>query len=202
MPKIRAENIERHKVLTRNMLLDAAELVLSRQEYAGASLSLIADTAGIPRTTVYEYFGNKDELLVAVLEDRVPPIVDEVVAGLSDRDPAARIELIFDRLLTAFAERPSAGRVVFWVRRRLPTWGIERVDLVLAPIRDQLADALTDGIDQGVFADRELDSSVTMVFDLLMGGAEIVLASGGNADIVRSEVGLRSSLVVRGLSAR
>ncbi len=201
MPKIRAENIERHKVLTRNMLLDAAELVLSRQEYAGASLSLIADTAGIPRTTVYEYFGNKDELLVAVLEDRVPSIVTDVVAELADVDPGTRIELIFERLLSAFAERPSAGRVVFWVLRRLPTWGVERVDLVLAPIRDQFADALRDGIDQGVFADRDLEPSVTMLFDLLMGGAENVLASGGKPAVVNNEVALRSSLVVRGLSA-
>jgi len=201
MPKIRAENIERHKVLTRNMLLDAAELVLSRQEYAGASLSLIADTAGIPRTTVYEYFGNKDELLVAVLEDRVPSIVNDVVAELADVDPGTRIELIFERLLSAFAERPSAGRVVFWVLRRLPTWGVERVDLVLAPIRDQFADALRDGIDQGVFTDRDLEPSVTMLFDLLMGGAENVLASGGKPAVVNNEVALRSSLVLRGLSA-
>jgi AcrR family transcriptional regulator len=202
MPKIRAENIERHKALTRTMLLDAAELVLSRQEYAGASMSLMADTAGIPRTTVYEYFGNKDELLVAVLEDRVPSLVDEVVAGLTDLAPATRIELIFERLLTAFAGRPSAGRVVFWVRGRLPTWGVERVEMVLAPIRDQIADALRDGMDKGTFTESDLEASVAMVFDVLMGGAQHVLASGGNPETVRSEVALRSALVTRGLSVR
>jgi AcrR family transcriptional regulator len=202
MPKIRAENIERHKALTRTMLLDAAELVLSRQEYAGASMSLMADTAGIPRTTVYEYFGNKDELLVAVLEDRVPSLVDEVVAGLTDLAPATRIELIFERLLTAFAGRPSAGRVVFWVRGRLPTWGVERVEMVLAPIRDQIADALRDGMDKGTFTESDLEASVAMVFDVLMGGAQNVLASGGNPETVRSEVAIRSALVTRGLSVR
>lgn len=44
----------------------------------------IAAEAGIGRTTFYEYFASKEELLVDLVATRVPELMDELVASIPD----------------------------------------------------------------------------------------------------------------------
>ncbi|MEO3783794.1 TetR/AcrR family transcriptional regulator [Actinocorallia sp. B10E7] len=49
-------------------ILDAATRVLSERGYDGASTNRIAATAGISNGSLYQYFPNKDAIVVAVLD--------------------------------------------------------------------------------------------------------------------------------------
>ncbi|MBY4212567.1 TetR/AcrR family transcriptional regulator [Rhodococcus fascians] len=53
---------------SRSRLLDAAEMVMSRHGYLGATIPRIVAAAGIPLSSIYHFYGSKDGLLEAVLE--------------------------------------------------------------------------------------------------------------------------------------
>jgi len=59
---------ERRRQLTRDALLDAAEEVFARRGAGAAAIEEIAAEAGFSRGAIYDHFGSKDELLLAVME--------------------------------------------------------------------------------------------------------------------------------------
>jgi AcrR family transcriptional regulator len=60
----------RRREMTRRHLLDAAAQVFAREGFHRASLDDVAATAGFTKGAVYSNFANKDELFLAVFEDR------------------------------------------------------------------------------------------------------------------------------------
>src|SRR5260370_23487825 len=61
---------ERRREQTRHHLIEAAAAVFAARGYHGASLDEVAAAAGFTKGAVYSNFKNKEELFVAVLEDR------------------------------------------------------------------------------------------------------------------------------------
>ena len=59
---------ERRRQLTRDALLDAAEVVFVKKGVGGASMEEIAAEAGFTRGAIYSNFGSKDDLMLAVME--------------------------------------------------------------------------------------------------------------------------------------
>ncbi len=81
-----AESRER----TRRALLDAAVEHFARFGYMNTSHADIAAEAGIGRTTFYEYFASKEELLVDLVATRVPELMNELVGAIPDGLPAEK----------------------------------------------------------------------------------------------------------------
>src|SRR2546423_14603730 len=59
---------ERRRELTRTTLVEAASEVFADKGFYGASLEEIAEVAGFTRGAIYSNFGNKEELLYAVID--------------------------------------------------------------------------------------------------------------------------------------
>ncbi|HUE59383.1 MAG TPA: helix-turn-helix domain-containing protein [Acidimicrobiales bacterium] len=59
---------ERRRQLTLDAMLDAAETVFAKKGFGGASMEEIAAEAGYSRAALYAKFGNKEDLLAAVLD--------------------------------------------------------------------------------------------------------------------------------------
>ena len=55
----------------RQHIIDAANMLFYRQGFNQTSFSEIADQAHIPRGNFYYYFKSKDDILAAVIEDRI-----------------------------------------------------------------------------------------------------------------------------------
>jgi AcrR family transcriptional regulator len=62
---------ERRRAMTRQHLLDAAAIVFARDGFHGATLDDVAATAGFTKGAVYSNFKSKDELFVALLDERL-----------------------------------------------------------------------------------------------------------------------------------
>jgi AcrR family transcriptional regulator len=73
--------------MTRQHLLDAAAIVFTRDGFHGATIEDIAATAGFTKGAVYSNFKNKDDLFVALLEDRLSRQFALVEAVLEDEPP-------------------------------------------------------------------------------------------------------------------
>ena len=74
---------------THQRIIDAAREVISESGIGGASLGIIAERSGVTRTTVYQQFGSKDELMLSVLNDALDNAdVQSVRKALQQRDAA------------------------------------------------------------------------------------------------------------------
>jgi AcrR family transcriptional regulator len=91
---------EEARALFRNAILDAAEEVLAERGLHGARIQDIADRARMAVGTIYNYFGQKDDVLHALLEERTAELAAALAAAPDDPVPfldrlIARLRRIF-----------------------------------------------------------------------------------------------------------
>ena len=75
---------ERRRQQTRDYLLTAAAQVFADRGFHGATLDEVASVAGFTKGAVYSNFKNKDDLFIALLEDRYSSGSDSLRAFLAD----------------------------------------------------------------------------------------------------------------------
>lgn len=73
---------EEKKAQTRERLLEAAATVFARRGFAAASLDEVAEEAGLTKGAVYSNFANKEDLVLAVLDDRLGRRMTDIPAQL------------------------------------------------------------------------------------------------------------------------
>lgn len=66
----------------RDRILDAAAAVLRQHGEAGATTKEIARMAGCSEGSLYTYFARKEDLLLAVMTERLPPFITTIKALL------------------------------------------------------------------------------------------------------------------------
>jgi AcrR family transcriptional regulator len=93
----------------------AGELVVSEGVDA-VSTRVIASRAGIPVASLYQYFADKEEILLALIE-RDSAELDEEVAGDLGRLPVVSVAAVVEAMMRAFAK----------VYRRRPTFVVLRL---------------------------------------------------------------------------
>lgn len=166
---------------SRSKILDAAAQIAGERGYDGTSIAHVSERAGLPASSIYWHFANKDELIAAVIERSFGRWLEEAEGSLPGHDALSRPETVaaglraiaralldapdFLRLgLLLVLERrpkePTARQLFLQVREtareRIATF-YRRVfpDLTDAQIR-QLA-AFTMATVDGLFIDREFD---------------------------------------------
>ncbi|MDJ0496196.1 MAG: TetR/AcrR family transcriptional regulator [Acidimicrobiia bacterium] len=199
MPKINAPTIDEHKTLTRNALLEAGVEAFVAYGLAGTSIGILADTAGIARTTVYEYFPNKESVLAALINDRLPPIVDQVLADLPAGSARDRIAKILERSLRFVLEYPDEATLLFRVSRELPKPERDAAWSVFDRVRQEVERLCREGVASGEFPDVDPVSLGRIIADHVVGGIDELSVRGPE----RAETVLRSrvAFLKTGLSA-
>ena len=83
---------ERRKAMTREHLLAAAAEVFAEQGYHGATIDQVAERAGFTKGAVYSNFTSKEDLFLALSEDRERRLIDAFAhAAPADAGPADMI---------------------------------------------------------------------------------------------------------------
>ncbi len=81
MPRISEATVAEHRAVRERALLNAAhEILLETGEAPG--LSEVAARAGLARTSVYQYFGSKQDLLQAMVRDIYPRWTERISAAI------------------------------------------------------------------------------------------------------------------------
>ncbi|GAA2210203.1 TetR/AcrR family transcriptional regulator [Nonomuraea monospora] len=79
---------------TRDRILDAAEQAIHEFGIAGATTKRIAQQAACSEALLYKHFGNKEEIVLAVLLERSPalgPALAKLRRSVGQGDPAANL---------------------------------------------------------------------------------------------------------------
>ncbi len=185
MPKINAATIDEHKEQTRRALLDAAAGSFVKFGLAATSIGALADEAGIARTTVYEYFPNKEAVLAEVIDERLPPIVDRILDRLPDSGSLDRLAEILQRSFKMVAVYPVEATLLFRVSRELPKPERDEAWSVFDRIRFEVVRLCHEGIRDGELPNMDPRSLGTIVGDHLVGGIDEISVRGENeAEIV------------------
>ena len=72
MPRISAPTVAEHRAAQRRALLDAARAILAEDSGQAPSLAAVASRAGLARSSAYEYFRSRQDLLDALIADVFP----------------------------------------------------------------------------------------------------------------------------------
>jgi AcrR family transcriptional regulator len=118
----------------RRRLLDSATEVFATRGYAGASVELIVEKAGMSRRTFYEHFDDLQDVLIKV-HDRSASLayrfVEAAVLNADENDPVSQLTAGVSALLGIIAQYGDLSRVVFReVRAAGPEHEVRR-DVVL-----------------------------------------------------------------------
>ena len=127
-PRERRSDFQR----TRRVIVDAARRSMAERGPESLTVSAVAHAAGINRTTAYQHFRTRDELVRAVTEEAI----EQVAAFFADHRPL--VEHI-DALAGYFVDHPELGRLaIHWLLSDVP---IPRagMDLLLAESRNIVA---------------------------------------------------------------
>ncbi|MGH6647076.1 TetR family transcriptional regulator [Aquabacterium sp.] len=101
-------------LLTRELLLDAAELVFSDKGVSQTSLQDIAQAAGVTRGAIYWHFKDKAALFNAMMDRSTSPIEETIVkVGQESTDqPLSQIRAAMMDALNRIANEPRTRRVI------------------------------------------------------------------------------------------
>ncbi len=201
MPRIRAANIAEHKSRTRREILAAASALFRTQGYADTNLGDIAAYIGVGRTTLYEYFADKEDILVQMVEETMPALVDEMLQGLPDgvgcRERLAEI-------IVRGLEFVSAGdRLGPLVMREMPLLSAEtqqRVGRAHGRLQAEITDVCRLGIQSGEFGAFDPEDAGRIVFTLVMSASQALLQDAQAKDRWREVTETLLRFVFEGLA--
>lgn len=92
MPRIDAPTVAEHRAVRERSLLDAARALLTDRPDQVPTLAEVGERAGLSRSSVYQYFDSREDLLSAVVRDSFPRWQERLDAAIGAADgPRGRV---------------------------------------------------------------------------------------------------------------
>jgi AcrR family transcriptional regulator len=151
MPRIRAQNIEAHKELTRTEILDAAHELIEEIGSADVPLGDVAAAVGIGRTTLYEYFRDKDDLIASLVEERLPEVIQDLINHTGEGDVRDRIEQLAIATVEFIVEDRVLGLILHRELPRLSAAAQDRIRLSHQDLAGRMTGLYLQGVREGRF---------------------------------------------------
>lgn len=202
MPRIRAASIEAHKSATRQELLDAAAALFRAHGYADTNLADVTAYAGIGRTTIYEYFTDKEDLLVNLVEAAMPAVIAAMLDGLPpDLSRRERLAELMVRGLEFVSTDHALGSVVMRELPALSASAARRIRAVHAPLEREIGRLCREGIASGEFRDFDPDDAARLVYGMMMAASQALLRDSDAKQRMHDAADTLVRFVFDGLSA-
>jgi AcrR family transcriptional regulator len=187
MPRIKAGSIVEHKALTRRQILDATRLLLAETGSADLNLADLAAVAGIGRTTIYEYFRDRDDLIATLVEDALPGVVADLIRGLDRMRPAdQRLLDLAESVVEFVATDPVLGLILHREVPRMGTTAQDRIRLAHGDLSVAMTITFQEAVEAGRFKPLAPDLAGRFIQDTIMSAARAVIASTNRLPEVRS----------------
>ncbi len=185
---------------TRNILLDAAKSIFADLGYARTSHADIAAEADIGRTTFYEHFASKEDLLVQLVQRDLPVLIDEIVASV---DPGLAPDVRLRELTTRFVEFIGTDHLGIILHTETPRLSLDAQAAIGAAHRGlstEFTAIYRAGVNEGVFA--ELDPALVgrLMQETTMTGGRVLMSFEDPKQQVHAVAEATASFLVNGLS--
>jgi AcrR family transcriptional regulator len=179
--------------MQRARLLSAAVLVIEEQGWAGASVAHITARARVSRRTFYDLYANREECMLAVLQDVVERIAGEIAAASPARaEWRERVRGGLLAILSFFDREPALARLCVVQALHGGPRVLEWREGVLAQLAEVLEEGRREGPRSGDCTALTAEGLVGAVFAILYGR----LSSPRRPQPLRNLLGELMSLIV------
>ena len=177
MPRIRAENIEAHKLKTRREILGATRDLLEEIGSADISLGEVAHEAGIGRTTLYEYFRDKDDLVASLVEEELPGVVDDLIERLDALEGTERLVELAKATVNFVVSDPVMGLILHRELPRLSSEAQERIRAAHSELALDMVGAYRVSVERGELRAMAPDIAGRFMQDTIMSAARVLISA-------------------------
>ena len=147
-------------------ILEAGHNLFAQNGYQNTAMSDIARATGMARTTLYDYFGSKQEILFALLDE----VISRRILPDGTASPVEQLTQIATGSLERLQNHESLYRILF---QELPALDTQVRDQVLrwqSLTLDEARGAIRAGLTDGVFSQVLQEDDILFAFTALLSG--------------------------------
>ena len=185
MPRIRAASIDEHKALTRSALLAAARALIESDGTAEISLGEIALAAGVGRTTFYDYFTDREDVIASLVEEELPFVLERLIYSVPTSLPIAdRLAALAVATIEFVATDQVFGVILHREAGRMGPDAQVRIRASHAQLSRELTGLYLEGANLGLFRSMPAVIAGRLIQDTVMSGARLLILGAADLDEV------------------
>lgn len=187
--------------MTRRALLGSAKALIAEAGTAEIPLGEVALASGVGRTTLYDYFTDRDDLIASMVEEELPGVLAHLIDAASGETPSERLADLATRTVEFVVEEPVLGMILHRDVGRLGTAAQERIRESHAALADEMVAAYLQGVKSGEFRSIPPDLAGRFTQDVIMAAAKAVMAASDPADRIDEITASLRSFLIGGLKS-
>ena len=190
-----------HRIATRQALTEAALELFAEQGFQHTSHADIAAAAGIGRTTFYEYFASAEDLLVGVVQQTLPDLVEEMVDVTPESlDPDERLGALCARMIE-FVGTDHLGLILHTEVPRLSDEAQRAIALSHRDLSEAFTGIYRQGVDTGLFRPMPEPFAGRLIFQVIMTAGRTVMDAAEPKQEVHEIADTAVRFLLQGLKA-
>jgi AcrR family transcriptional regulator len=183
-------------------MFDAARDLIAEIGYSEMSHADITSAVGIGRTTFYEHFTSKEDLLIQLVRRDLPGTSEEILAGVdADLPPDVRLGQLAERMVE-FVGTDHMGLILHTEVPRLSPEAQRGIAEAHEGLASEFAAVYRSGVEQGIFVAYPPRLAGRMIEQIIMTGGKVVMDSPDPAANVSAIAQDTATMLVSALSAR
>lgn len=152
--------------------MEAALRVIANKGFHGATTSKIAKLAGVAEGTIYNYFENKEDLIISLFEETWRKLTERAETRISNLEhPNDKLEAIFDEVMGLFEKNPHLIEV-FLIEIKPGSLFYEKKVQSLLSFLDLIEGIIREGQSLRIYK-RDLDPKATRM--VIFGAAQGII---------------------------
>lgn len=198
MPRVIGGSLASHRDLTRDRIYEALAQLMYERGYDAISLADVAAACGMARTAIYNYFSDKESLLIGYASRETDRYVEQLRGALAEvsGSPVARLQVYIRSQLTYFSEHHLPPGPA--LRHMLDNESYSKIVDHVRSLDDELRSILEDGAqDRYMLVDDVIDTA-SMINACIARGSS--LRPGD--DRLEHTIEITETFVLRALGAR
>lgn len=201
-PLLRAPQQARSR-RTRRKLVDAAIDCFERHGFDETTTAMIASEAGVAVGTVYNYFNDKRELILELLDRTNREVADEVIAQLDPAswrgttDPRERTRTLIDAIFHTQHMRPGIQRILWAQYFKDPDFA-EPFEAIRGRIREAIEEFIA-AVEQAGLCRPDLDREMAsfVILNAVQWNSTQAYLQGGDSDFRDAAASATAEMVAR-----
>lgn len=188
------------KIRTRARLVEVACDVFARLGYTNTTHADLAAAAGIGRTTFYEYFDSKEDLLVHVVEAEIPQLSTKLFTDLEGLEPFKQMSSLVVRMIE-FVGTDPLGLILHTEVPRLPEDVQRSMAKAHAPLSHRFVAIYESGVDAGEFVPMDSMLAARLIYESIMTAGRVLKGTNDPKQHVHRIADAAAGFVMRGFAA-
>jgi AcrR family transcriptional regulator len=164
-------------VSTHDAMLDAASGLIVEIGYTEMSHADITAAVGMGRTTFYEHFSSKEDLLVALVNRDLPPLTVELLDAVDSSLPPDERLYHLGYKMVEFVGTDHLGLILHTEVPRLSNEAQVAISDAHAGLAGEFASIYRDGVAEGMFRSIPHKLAGRMMEQIMMTGGKVVMDS-------------------------